>query len=108
MSNEKQGRLYLRDDKNTEIVLNIKRENITTERNFKITEQEMYSNNGKHHRTNFYDNGDDGLSFACTIVFTKNDVNVMKRLDNWPLYQRSGLSLNSPINKETIMSLYGQ
>ena len=83
MSNEKQGRLYLRDDKNTEIVLNIKRENITTERNFKITEQEMYSNNGKHHRTNFYDNGDDGLSFACTIVFTKNDVNVMKRLDNW-------------------------
>ena len=83
MSNEKQGRLYLRDDKNTEIVLNIKRENITTERNFKITEQEMYSNNGKHHHTNFYDNGDDGLSFACTIVFTKNDVNAMKRLDNW-------------------------
>ena len=83
MSNEKQGLLYLRDDKNTQIVLKVKRENITTERNFKITEQEMYSNNGKHHRTNFYDNGDDGLSFACTIVFTKNDVNAMKRLDNW-------------------------
>jgi hypothetical protein len=83
MSNTKQGLLYLRDAKNTELVLKVKRENITTERNFKITEQEMYSNNSTHHRTNYYHNGSDGLSFACTVIFTKKDTSIMKKLDAW-------------------------
>lgn len=74
MSNEIPGLIYLRDDNNTEVVLKVKRENITTERNFKINEQEMYSNNTNHHSTNFYHNGDDGLTFSCTVLFV-NDIN---------------------------------
>lgn len=83
MSTTKQGLIYLRDDKNTEISFNIKRENINTERNFKINEQEMYSNNGKNHSTNFYHNGSDGLSFTCTAIFGKSEANTMKVIDAW-------------------------
>jgi hypothetical protein len=83
MSNENPGLLYMRDDDNNEIVLHIKRENITTERNFKITEQEMYSNDSKHHTTNYYDNGDDGLSFKCTAVFNNTQTQLMEQLDTW-------------------------
>ena len=85
MSGEKQGLIYLRDDKNTEISFNIKRENITTERNFKISEQEMYSNDSKHHTTQFFDNGDDGLSFTCTALFTKSEETKRELLDTWYL-----------------------
>ena len=85
MSGEKQGLIYLRDDKNTEISFNIKRENISTERNFKITEQEMYSNDSKHHTTQFFDNGDDGLSFTCTALFTKSEETKRELLDTWYL-----------------------
>lgn len=80
---QKQGLIYLRNNANTEINFPIKRENITTERNFKINEQEMYSNDGKHHTTNFYHNGDDGLSFSVTAVFLNTETTVMKVLDNW-------------------------
>ena len=83
MTTKKQGLLYMRDKKNTELVLKVKRENITTERNFKITEQEMKSNKGKNHHTNFYHNGSDGLTFSCTAVFTNKDKTKMKRLDAW-------------------------
>ena len=83
MSEQKQGLIYLRNDANTEINFPVKRENITTERNFKINEQEMYSNDGKHHSTNFYHNGDDGLSFSVTGLFLNTDTTVMQVLDNW-------------------------
>lgn len=83
MSNENPGLLYMRDDNNNEIVLRIKRENITTERNFKITEQEMYSNDSKHHATNFFDNGDDGLSFSCTAIFDNTQTQLMEQVDTW-------------------------
>lgn len=83
MSEHKQGLIYLRNASNTEISFPIKRENINTERNFKINEQEMYSNNTKHHGTDFYHNGDDGLSFTCTGVFTNSQKETMKVLDNW-------------------------
>ena len=85
MSGEKQGLIYLRDDKNTEISFNIKRENITTERNFKISEQELYSNDSKHHTTQFFDNGEDGLSFTCTALFTKSEETKRTLLDTWYL-----------------------
>ena len=80
---KKQGLIYLRNNNNTEISFNVKRENITTERNFKINEQEMYSNNTTHHTTQFYHNGSDGLTFTCTGVFTKKEKNTFKRLDTW-------------------------
>ena len=83
MSEQKQGLIYLRNDANTEINFPVKRENITTERNFKINEQEMYSNDGKHHSTNFYHNGDNGLSFSVTGLFLNTDTTVMQVLDNW-------------------------
>ena len=83
MSTRKTGLIYLRNNSNTEISFQVKRENITTERNFKINEQEMYSNNTKHHTVNFYHNGDSGLSFSCTGVFTNNDTSLMKVLDSW-------------------------
>lgn len=83
MSNENPGLMYLRDDKNTELILKVKRENISTERNFKINEQEMYSNKSNHHTTGFYDNGDDGLSFACTLLFHANEENTFKTVDAW-------------------------
>ena len=89
MSNENPGLLYMRDEKNTEIILHIKRENIKTERNFKITEQEMYSNDSKHHTTNFFDNGDDGLSFACTAIFTSTQTDIMTQVDTWYLEKRA-------------------
>lgn len=104
MSGEKQGLIYLRDDKNTEISFNIKRENITTERNFKITEQEMYSNDSKHHTTQFFDNGDDGLSFTCTALFTKSEETKRKLLDTWYLEKHpfnvvfgKNMNLNLPL-----------
>lgn len=78
-----EGLIYLRDSNNTEISFNIKRENITTERNFKINEQEMYSNNSTHHTTNFYHNGSDGLSFQCTGIFVKSEQSKMNVLDAW-------------------------
>lgn len=83
MSTRKQGLIYLRDKKNKEISFNVKRDNITTERNFKINEQEMYSNNQDHHQTNFYHNGDDGLTFEVTAVFTKSEKTKMQRIDKW-------------------------
>lgn len=83
------GLLYLRDSKNKEMVLKVKREKITTERNFKINEQEMYSNNTTHHKTNFYHNGTDGLTFSCTLIFvndlsyatTKGKMTTGKKID---------------------------
>lgn len=83
MSNQKNGLIYLRDASNTEISFSIKRENITTERNFKINEQEMYSNNSTHHTTNFFHNGSDGLSFQCTAVFSESEQSKMTVLDTW-------------------------
>ena len=83
MADKKQGIIYLRNSSDTEISFPVKREGITTERNFKINEQEMYSNNSTHHRTNYYHNGDDGLSFSVTAVFTDKQANLMKVLDNW-------------------------
>lgn len=84
MSEEKRtGIIYLRNDANTEINFPVKRENITTERNFRINEQEMYSNDGKHHSTNFYHNGDNGLSFTVTAIFKDTDNTVMQVLDSW-------------------------
>ena len=83
MSTRKTGLIYLRNNANTEISFPLKRENITTERNFKINEQEMYSNDSKHHTTNFYHNGDNGLSFSATAVFTSSQETLMKVMDNW-------------------------
>lgn len=79
----KQGLIYIRDTDNNEISFNVKRENITTERNFKINEQEMYSNNTTHHTTNFYHNGDDGLTFNISAIFTKSEADKMKLIDAW-------------------------
>lgn len=78
-----EGLIYLRDKNNTEISFSIKRENITTERNFKINEQEMYSNNSTHHTTNFYHNGSDGLSFKVTALFLKSEQDKITLLDAW-------------------------
>lgn len=83
MSEQKIGLIYLRNNSNTEISFPVKRENITTERNFKINEQEMYSNDSKHHTTSFHNNGDDGLTFSCSAVFTSSQTELMKVLDNW-------------------------
>ena len=83
MSTRKTGLIYLRNNANTEISFPVKRENITTERNFKINEQEMYSNDSKHHATNFYHNGDNGLSFSATAVFISTQTSLMEVLDNW-------------------------
>ena len=83
MSERRTGLIYLRNSANTEISFPVKRENITTERNFKINEQEMYSNNGKHHSVNFYHNGDAGLSFSVTAILTSSETTLMKVLDNW-------------------------
>ena len=82
MASRKTGLMYLRSS-NTEIFFPIVRNKITTERNFKISEQEMYSNNSKHHPVNFYHNGDAGLSFTVTAVFTKSQPNLMKMVDTW-------------------------
>jgi hypothetical protein len=83
MSERRTGLVYLRNEANTEISFPVKRENITTERNFKINEQEMYSNDSKHHSTNFYHNGDNGLSFSATAVLTSTQTSLMEVLDNW-------------------------
>ena len=83
MTERKTGLIYLRNSANTEISFPVKRENITTERNFKINEQEMYSNNSKHHSINYYHNGDGGLSFSVTAILTSSETTLMKVLDNW-------------------------
>ena len=83
MSERRTGLIYLRNSANTEISFPVKRENITTERNFKINEQEMYSNNSKHHSVNFYHNGDAGLSFSVTAILKSPETTLMKVLDNW-------------------------
>ena len=84
MSARKQGLIYLRSQRSTkDISFQVKRGTISTERNFKINEQEMYSNDSKHHTTQYYHNGDDGLSFSCTGIFTKNEKSKMKLLDAW-------------------------
>ena len=83
MSSKKTGLIYLRNNSNTEISFQVKRENITTERNFKINEQEMYSNNTAHHPINYYHNGDAGLSFSCVAVFSNSQTKLMKVVDNW-------------------------
>ena len=95
--------LVLSDKDNNRISLRVKRK-ISTERNFKITEQEMYANESSHHTTNFFNNGDDGLSFKVTILFKKDEVSVLQQLDAWYREMRPfkiafdvDLSLNLPL-----------
>ena len=79
---EKKSYLVLRDKKNKQLSLRVKRK-ISTERNFKINEQEMYANDKSHHTTSFFNNGDDGLSFKVTVLFKKDETNELKLLDSW-------------------------
>lgn len=95
--------LVLSDKDNNRISLRVKRK-ISTERNFKITEQEMYANDTQHHTTNFFNNGDDGLSFKVTLLFKKDEVESLQKLDAWYREMRPfkiafdvDLSLNLPL-----------
>lgn len=80
---KKTGLIYLRNSSNTEISFQIKRSNINTERNIKINEQEMYSNNSKHHTSNFYHNGSNGLTFTVSAIFLSTDTTKMNVIDAW-------------------------
>lgn len=95
--------LVLSDKDNNRLSLRVKRK-ISTSRNFKISEQEMYSNNTTNHTTSFNNNGSDGLTFKVTIFFKKDEVDQLKQLDAWYREMRPfkiafdvDLSLNLPL-----------
>ena len=95
--------LVLSDKDNNRLSLRVKRK-ISTSRNFKINEQEMYSNNTINHTTSFNHNGSDGLTFKVTILFKKDEVDQLKQLDAWYREMRPfkiafdvDLSLNLPL-----------
>lgn len=103
MATKTNGYLVLQDNNNNQIQLRVKRK-ISTERNFKINEQEMYANNKKHHTTNWFHNGDGGLSFEVSVLFKKDEMTAFKKLDNWYTTMRpfkiafdADLSLNLPL-----------
>jgi hypothetical protein len=103
MAENTNGYLVLKDKKNNQLSLRVKRK-ISTERNFKINEQEMYANNKKTHTTNWFHNGNDGLTFEVSILFKKDEMNNFKQLDTWYLEMRPfkiafdvHLSLNLPL-----------
>ena len=99
----KKSYLVLSDKNNNRLSLRVKRK-ISTSRNFKINDQEMYANKKSNHTTNFYNNGSDGLTFKVTILFLKSEVNQLKQLDAWYREMRPfkiafdvDLSLNLPL-----------
>ena len=99
----KKSYLVLSDKNNNRLSLRVKRK-ISTSRNFKITEQEMYANKKNNHTTNFINNGSDGLTFKVNILFWKDEVKQLKQLDAWYREMRPfkiafdvDLSLNLPL-----------